>query len=583
MFMADAPKLQGTEKVGESYYKINMSIDNANEALRKSYKAEEKSVAAEEKSNAADALSKSIQKQLDEVVVEGSIDPETKQIRVDAHGVVYDTAKQRIDAEQNKIVNLNNSTKNRKVLDLGLYKGTTTTDMVDLITQRILEGYTKFLIPPNIRFNKTLEIKNIRSEGIVFEGSGVSYDNALGKSSIELNTGGVGIRISGSNFVTFKNISLSSMGLPNPSTVGIVQQRSLENDFNQWNFFEDVYIDMHTDYNANGGKGTIGLYNHTAEITTYHNLTIRADLPCVVTKGNLYGISTVQRAYSMKTVAFSGMTTLIASKSHALVLEGISSMTFENLHPTKDAFRASNTEKYGILIAGMASGGFENYGLQINSVDCEEFSSLMKIESKLRASRIHGNHHMTKDDNRIINVGAEGYMISCEIKLICNLPSNIDKDLVYFEPESGGAFRSTFHFVGSDFRITTYKPLTACIVHSQGLPKIVKNHSFAQSVYSMSEKGFGINDRFINMAYSRPNTVDMAGSITFNTNTALGTNVGWIYDGVDHKPFGQIGVRQISAPPTLTPNFIGEEVLDVPNKKWYKSTGTTSSDWVALN
>lgn len=101
--MADAPKLQGTEKIGESYYKINMGIDNANEALRKSYKAEERSVSAEGKSNAADTLSKSVQQQLNEIVVEGSIDPETKQIRVDAKGVVYGTAKERVDAEQNKI------------------------------------------------------------------------------------------------------------------------------------------------------------------------------------------------------------------------------------------------------------------------------------------------------------------------------------------------------------------------------------------------------------------------------------------------------------------------------------------------
>lgn len=41
--------------------------------------------------------------------------------------------------------------------------------------------------------------------------------------------------------------------------------------------------------------------------------------------------------------------------------------------------------------------------------------------------------------------------------------------------------------------------------------------------------------------------------------------------------------RTSSAAPTVTPNFIGEELLDTTNKVWYKAVGTTSSDWKALN
>ena len=31
--------------------------------------------------------------------------------------------------------------------------------------------------------------------------------------------------------------------------------------------------------------------------------------------------------------------------------------------------------------------------------------------------------------------------------------------------------------------------------------------------------------------------------------------------------------------PSLTPDFVGEEVLDTTNKMWYKSVGLTSADW----
>jgi hypothetical protein len=46
---------------------------------------------------------------------------------------------------------------------------------------------------------------------------------------------------------------------------------------------------------------------------------------------------------------------------------------------------------------------------------------------------------------------------------------------------------------------------------------------------------------------------------------------------------GQIGYRTSSGAPTVTPNFVGEELLDTTNGKWYKAKGATGSDWVALN
>ena len=46
---------------------------------------------------------------------------------------------------------------------------------------------------------------------------------------------------------------------------------------------------------------------------------------------------------------------------------------------------------------------------------------------------------------------------------------------------------------------------------------------------------------------------------------------------------GQSGYRTHAGAPNETPNFIGENLLDTTNGKWYKSKGTTTGDWVALN
>ena len=47
----------------------------------------------------------------------------------------------------------------------------------------------------------------------------------------------------------------------------------------------------------------------------------------------------------------------------------------------------------------------------------------------------------------------------------------------------------------------------------------------------------------------------------------------------------QLGYRTGTATPSgsVTPSFVGEEYLDTSAVKWYKSTGLTNTDWVALN
>ncbi|MCU5095060.1 right-handed parallel beta-helix repeat-containing protein [Bacillus wiedmannii] len=109
--MDDAPKLQENEFLDESYYKINMGIDNANEALKKSFKAEENSNDsinisnnAVNIANKAEITATSVQSQLDTIVInKGQSDAEVLQARTDKDGKTYATLKSMNDAQQNKI------------------------------------------------------------------------------------------------------------------------------------------------------------------------------------------------------------------------------------------------------------------------------------------------------------------------------------------------------------------------------------------------------------------------------------------------------------------------------------------------
>lgn len=58
----------------------------------------------------AKLISESVKAQLDQIVIQGSIDPETKQARVDEKGTAYNTLKERIDADSFKINDLRKKT-----------------------------------------------------------------------------------------------------------------------------------------------------------------------------------------------------------------------------------------------------------------------------------------------------------------------------------------------------------------------------------------------------------------------------------------------------------------------------------------
>lgn len=81
----------------------------------------------------------------------------------------------------------------------------------------------------------------------------------------------------------------------------------------------------------------------------------------------------------------------------------------------------------------------------------------------------------------------------------------------------------------------------------------------------------------------------VVGDFWRNDNPLDGTPEGWTCT-VAGSPgtwaaVGQNGFRSTLGAPSVNSNFVGEELLDSTNSKWYKAknTGTGATDWVALN
>lgn len=79
------------------------------------------------------------------------------------------------------------------------------------------------------------------------------------------------------------------------------------------------------------------------------------------------------------------------------------------------------------------------------------------------------------------------------------------------------------------------------------------------------------------------------GDLVWNSAVYGGTNAGWICVTAGTPgtwvAFGNLAGGEMAGSPAgvIAPSFIGMEVLDTAASKWYKSTGLTSADWVALN
>lgn len=141
-------------------------------------------------------------------------------------------------------------------------------------------------------------------------------------SVIYAQTGGVAIDLTGSQFVSIRDLSIVSQGRSNPSTVGILFARATSpaSEYSQFNTLQNVYIDIASDMTAYGGRGTVGVYNRAAEINSYTNVYIKADTPVYFGTSNPWSVSspyqTINDAIvSTSVLTISGASTLTAKGS----------------------------------------------------------------------------------------------------------------------------------------------------------------------------------------------------------------------------------------------------------------------------
>lgn len=130
-----------------------------------------------------------------------------------------------------------------------------------------------------------------------------SQFNLLGAGSHQTvlrgDTGGVVIDMAATGLSTVRSLLIDNLGMTtNASTIGILQARHSSGAQAHSNHLHNVSVRLGANAAANGGNGTVGLYNVGCETTTYENVQLRADIPLFMSAGNNLSAGTANAAYA---------------------------------------------------------------------------------------------------------------------------------------------------------------------------------------------------------------------------------------------------------------------------------------------
>jgi hypothetical protein len=134
----------------------------------------------------------------------------------------------------------------------------------------------------------TINLTGLHAKGAVLRGIRKSE---AGISIFKGETGGVLFDLSGSANIKLQDFTVLD-GDTNKSTVAFLLSRTTDYHYCNYNELRSIYVKMATNPTANGGYGSVGIYNNAGEAFTLDTPFIIADNPLVLTGSNAFGIET---------------------------------------------------------------------------------------------------------------------------------------------------------------------------------------------------------------------------------------------------------------------------------------------------
>jgi hypothetical protein len=212
---------------------------------------------------------------------------------------------------------------------------------------RGLEGSTIYLPPGIYRINTAL---NLTGSQFNVRGAG-PY-----QSAIRGNTAGLMMDFTASGYCSVRDVLLDTIGVPRPSTVGMLLARNSTGSQVSGINLTNVIVRLGTDAAANGGNGTVAVYSFACEENNYHDVYLRGDTGLYIGAGNAFGITspyqTIRATDASSTMlSVTGASSLIGITQAALRLAGggqCSIHAFLGHHAGTTMFPAATPNPYAI-------------------------------------------------------------------------------------------------------------------------------------------------------------------------------------------------------------------------------------------
>jgi hypothetical protein len=211
------------------------------------------------------------------------------------------------------------------------------TDDTNAIQAALDTGESVYLPVGTYRVTAPLDLTDHSSGGTIVFGDSWAYNGQAGTVVLG-ETGGVVFDCTGSQFLTFKNLTVKS-GQTDASTCGFLFARSSGSQYAQFNKMENVIVRIASNPNAYGGKGTVAVYNWAAEMMHITDPYFSADTALVVTSSNAWSITSSYVNHSTLTstsqVVLDGGNAELESVDdggYCLYLSGAVSCDFNNVY-----------------------------------------------------------------------------------------------------------------------------------------------------------------------------------------------------------------------------------------------------------
>jgi len=251
-------------------------------------------------------------------------------------------------------------------------------------------------------------------DGLVIQGESVGATRIIGKTG----AGRPVIETTGSQWLTIKDLTVTSAAM-GYSTVGIFQGLSKALGETQNQKFSRLVISMCDDPAANGGAGSVGIWNFGAEENTYDTLWIAANLPLMFTAHNPSpntGFRTptsyqpLANTHSLGMSTFAGECFFAALKGHqpSIITEDANSMKFVNTYLSNLGGAGANGSAwkvYGSLDGLDYNGLVESHGRFL-----EIFGAV--VGARVRAT--FGGIERPSSERILLQRGAQGRLLNSD-------------------------------------------------------------------------------------------------------------------------------------------------------------------------